>query len=92
VERVSPDRTHDVVAAKEVDIFRMTDFAALPLFLKAEDLAEILRTTTKAIYAMAARGSLPGTTRIGRRLLFRRDDLVRWLNESRAPSPEENRR
>lgn len=59
----------------------------LPFLLTADDVAALLRTTRKAIYAMAERGQLPGVTRLGRRLLIRRDDLLRWLSDSRAPSP-----
>jgi len=58
----------------------------LPLLLTAEETAELLRTTRTAIYAMAGRGQLPGVTRLGRRLLFRSDVLLDWLNQKRAPS------
>ena len=64
----------------------------LPYLLTVEDTADLLRTSRKAIYSMAHRGELPGITRIGRRMLIRRDDLLRWLDESRAPSPKEHRR
>lgn len=67
----------------------MVEPIGLPTLLTAEETATLLRTTRKAIYAMAERGSLPGVTRIGRRVLIRRDDLIRWLDESRAPSPKE---
>jgi excisionase family DNA binding protein len=50
----------------------------LPLLLTVEETAEILRTTKMAVYAMAARGQLPGVTRIGRRLLVRSEDLLGW--------------
>jgi excisionase family DNA binding protein len=63
----------------------------LPL-LKASEVAEILRTSRKAVYAMAERAQLPGVTRIGRRLLVRRDDLLSWLDERRAASPGGSRR
>jgi excisionase family DNA binding protein len=62
---------------------------ALPAMLTVTDGAELLRTTSKAIYAMADRGQLPGITRIGRRLLFRSADLVQWLDRNRAPSSKE---
>ena len=60
----------------------------VPVLLTADETARLLRTTRKGIYAMAERGFLPGVTRIGRRLLFRRDELVDWLRQKRAPSPE----
>jgi hypothetical protein len=32
---------------------------------------------------------LPGVIRIRRRVLLRADDLLHWLDQKRAPSPEE---
>jgi excisionase family DNA binding protein len=61
----------------------------LPLLLNADEAAEMLRTTRTAVYAMAARGQLPGLTRIGRRVLFRSADLLDWLDQKRAPSLKE---
>jgi excisionase family DNA binding protein len=63
--------------------------AILPTFLTAEETAALLRTSRVAIYAMMARGQLPGVTRIGRRVLVRTADLLDWLNQNRAPSPKE---
>jgi len=63
-----------------------------PPLLTASEVAAILRTTRKAVYAMAERAQLPGVTRIGRRLLVRRDDLLSWLDERRAASPGGSRR
>jgi len=60
----------------------------IPFLLTVDEAAEMLRTSRKAIYAMAERTQLPGVTRIGRRLLVRRDDLLSWLDERRAASPE----
>lgn len=53
------------------------------------EVAELLRTFTKAIYALAERGQLPGVTRLGRRLLFRSDVLLDWLRQKHAPSLQE---
>ena len=69
----------------------MSDHQELPFLLTVVDLAALLRTTKKAIYSMVERGQLPGVTRIGRRLMFRRNDLLRWLDESRASSLEVKR-
>jgi excisionase family DNA binding protein len=61
----------------------------LPLLLTPDDVASILRTTRKGIYAMIERGLLPGVTRIGRRVLIRRDDLLDWLlRQKSTPSLE----
>ncbi|MCK4548250.1 MAG: helix-turn-helix domain-containing protein [Candidatus Eisenbacteria sp.] len=70
----------------------MNDQANLPILLKPEEVADLLRTSRDAIYTMNQRGQLPGGTRIGRRLLFRRDNVLEWLEERRAPSAEELRR
>jgi len=61
----------------------------LPLFLTVPEVAELLRTTEKAIYIMAGRDRIPGVVRVGRRLLVRRDEKLAWLHRSRASSPKE---
>jgi excisionase family DNA binding protein len=68
------------------------DRTSWPELLTAEEAAALLRTTRKAIYAMAERAQLPGVTGIGRRLLIRRDDLLSWLDPRRASSPGGHRR
>ena len=62
---------------------------SLPMLLTVAEAAALLRTTRRAIYAMIERRQLPGVIRIGRRVLFRADDLLHWLDQKRAPSPEE---
>jgi excisionase family DNA binding protein len=61
----------------------------MPIFLTADDVATLLCTTRRAVYAMTERRQLPGITRIGRRVLYRADDLLDWLDQKRAPSPKE---
>src|SRR5215216_5186881 len=62
---------------------------ALPVLLIVDEAAELLRTTRRAIYAMIERRQLPGVIHVRRRVLLRADDLLDWLNQKRAPSPEE---
>ena len=62
---------------------------SVPILLTVDEAAELLRTTRRAIYMMLERHQLPGVTRIGRRVLFRSADLLNWLDQKRAPSPEE---
>ena len=61
----------------------------LPVLLTVDDAADLLRTTRRAIYAMIERRQLPGVIHVRRRVLLRADDLLDWLNQKRAPSPEE---
>jgi excisionase family DNA binding protein len=61
----------------------------LPLLLTVDDVADLLRTTRRAVYAMVERRQLPGVIRIRRRVLFRTDDLLEWLDQKRAPSLKE---
>lgn len=62
---------------------------ALPLLLTVDDAADLLRTTRRAVYAMVERRQLPGVVRLRRRVLVRADVLLDWLDQKRAPSPEE---
>ncbi len=57
----------------------------LPFLLDAAQVAEALRTTKKAVYAMVERGQLPGVVRIGRRVLLREDALLDWLRQKSTP-------
>ena len=61
----------------------------LPTLLTPYEVAALLRTSTKAVYSMIARGLLPGVVRIGRRILLREEALLHWLSQKCAPSPKE---
>jgi excisionase family DNA binding protein len=61
----------------------------LPVLLTVDEAADLLRTTRRAIYAMIERRQLPGVIRVRRRVLLRADELLDWLDQKRAPSPEE---
>ena len=56
-----------------------------PIYLTPEEVADLLRTTRKAIYSRIDRGRLPGVRRVGGRLLVNRAELLAWV-ESCAPS------
>lgn len=56
--------------------------------LTPSEVAELLRTSRKAVYAMVERGQLPGVTRLGRRVLIRADALLHWLRQKSTPSCE----
>ena len=93
-----PETSREAASRRETGISERTPSRpraaqeAWPPLLTASEVAIALRTSRKAVYAMAERAQLPGVTRIGRRLLVRRDDLLSWLDERRAASPGGNRR
>lgn len=66
------------------------DPKALPYLLTVAEVADLLRTTERAIYLKAQRGLLPGIVRDGRRLLLRRDDVLEYIGR-RAASPGDRR-
>jgi excisionase family DNA binding protein len=63
----------------------------MPVLLTVNDVAVLLRTTKRAVYAMIERRQLPGLVRIGRRVLLRADALLHWLDQKSAPSPGSER-
>ncbi len=50
------------------------------VLLTVDEVAELLRTSKRAIYTMNARGQIKGARKIGRRLLFLRDTLMAWIS------------
>ena len=59
-----------------------------PVLLTPNEVAELLRTSRKAIYSMVERGQLPGVIRIGRRVLVREEALLDWLRQKSTASLE----
>ena len=60
-----------------------------PVLLTVPEAAQLLRTTTRGVYAMVERRQLPGVVRIRRRVLFRAEALLDWFHQKSAPSLEE---
>ncbi len=61
--------------------------AAVPLpdLVTAAEVAEWLDTTVGSVYSKAERGTLPGATKIGRRLYFFRAELLALVERGRVP-------
>jgi|SRR6516165_8510158 excisionase family DNA binding protein len=78
-----------ILDPKNLDATGLQSGPSVPFLLTVHEVATLLRTTSKGVYAMVERGLLPGITRIGRRVLIRRDDLLEWLGHKSAPSPKE---
>ena len=57
---------------------------SLPALLTPAEVAAWLKTTISAVYAKAERGSLPGATRLGRRLYFIRAELLAYVEQGRV--------
>ena len=72
-------------AGPSVNAARPSADVSAPFLLTVDETAALLRTSRKAIYAMVERGKLPGVVHIGRRVLFRRLELMRWLDSLGTP-------
>lgn len=68
---------------------RLDDF---PRYLKPDEVAELMRTSRKAIYVMIARRQLPGVTRIGKRLLVSAHVLLSWLSDQQESASSLHRK
>jgi len=68
------------------DLAPVSGTRAVPMLLTVDDVADLLRTTRRAVYAMIERRQLPGIVRIGRRVLVRADELLHWLDQKSASS------
>ena len=64
----------------------------LTIYLTADEAADVLRTTRKAIYAMVERRRLPGVKKIGKRILIRTETLLSWLDQQGTSSLPEIQR
>jgi len=61
-----------------------------PEVMDADDVAAFLGLDRKTVYDYAGRGEIPHR-RLGKRLLFSRSAIVRWLGECKAASHQQGR-
>lgn len=59
------------------------------VLLTVPEVANLLRTSPRGVYAMVERHQLPGVVRLRRRVLFRTEALLDWLHQKSSPSLEE---
>jgi excisionase family DNA binding protein len=64
----------------------------LPRLLRVEEVADLLRTSRKAVYCMIHRGEVPGVIRVNRRVLVDARALVSWLDQRLAASSNQETR
>lgn len=64
----------------------MSETQASP-FMTTPELAILIRRTPQAIRQMRYRGTAPKGTRVGRDLLFHRDDVQEWLQAKELADP-----
>jgi excisionase family DNA binding protein len=88
----APPPSTPLAARHDQDPPRARSLKDLPPLLTVDEVADVLRTTRKAIYARIERGLLPGVIRDGRRLLVERDELLFSLSAKRTASPGGQRR
>lgn len=55
-----------------------------PRWLTTEELAAELRCDIRTIYGLRETGQAPPAYRVGKRLIFRREDVEDWLETRRA--------
>jgi predicted DNA-binding transcriptional regulator AlpA len=54
---------------------------AQPDLMRVDEVAELLRMTPRALYSMRYRGYGPPSFRMGRRVVYRREALLAWIQE-----------
>lgn len=74
---ISREQSPDGVSSREAP-------ALPPALMTVEELASLLRTSKKAIYARHARGGIPGGVRLGRTLRFDPRVVAQWLSANSA--------
>lgn len=53
--------------------------AELPVAISIREAANLAGVSTATLYSLANRGELPGSRRIGKRIIIHRETFTRWL-------------
>lgn len=77
-EAALEELARDVDIADALGSRTAAEVSAAGQLLTAPEAAKLLRTSTKAVYALVERGQIPGVRRMGRRLLFDARALEEW--------------
>ena len=56
----------------------------LPEYLTVDEAADLLRTPVATLYQWRHKGMGPRASRVGRRLLYRRSDVISWVDSKAA--------
>lgn len=54
----------------------------LPLLLDVKEVAALLSVSVRSVWRLRDAGDLPAPVRVGKLIRWRRDALLRWLDES----------
>lgn len=73
------------MSVREIGKEAARESRGVPL-MTVPEVAQLLRTTRKAIYTLVEREQLPGVVRLGRRVLVNGDVLIDFLRQSSTPS------
>jgi hypothetical protein len=60
-------------------------------FMTGDDVAALVHVTPGALANMRYRGDGPRGYKVGKRILYRRDDVERWLETRREPELQQQR-
>jgi len=56
----------------------------LPEIITVDELRALMRVDRKTIYALVARGEIPGVRRLGRAIRIHRDAVLRWIAQGQG--------
>ena len=58
-----------------------TSVPSIPSLLSVNDLAELLRVSTRTLWRLKSKGEIPHPVKFGGTVRWRGDDIKKWLNE-----------